>query len=84
MENYLVCEYCGHLAPEHKEDCLKSPETKAELLINEHLKFNDNRNGAIAHSMITVNMIKAVLPNGDLMAYYSRVRQVLIESLKVD
>lgn len=77
----VLCKYCGYLAPDHEEKCLKSPETKAQLLINEHLKFNENENAAICHSLITVNMVKAVLPDGDLMAYYSRVRQILFNRL---
>lgn len=84
----ILCDYCGHLETEHEENCLKSPETKAELLINAHQQLideitetNGDESNAISHSLITVNMVKAVLPSGDLMAYYSRVRQILINKL---
>lgn len=76
----ILCDYCGHLETEHEENCLKSPETKAQILIDSHKLYNDEQE-AITHSLITVNMVKAVLPSGDLMAYYSRVRQILINRL---
>lgn len=80
QDEIILCDYCGHLETEHEENCLKSPETKAQILIDSHKLYNDEQE-AITHSLITVNMVKAVLPSGDLMAYYSRVRQILINRL---
>jgi hypothetical protein len=40
--NVVICEYCGYVEPDHEERCIKSPQTKAQLLINQHLQFTDN------------------------------------------